>query len=107
MSAAADRLTTETAAEYLRLALPLMSKQRVSTTPRNYAVWYTYVDRADLDEIEKRYGDARRTEISTEEIEGGFDIEELITEEMMVVTADGPLVTTLFPCEELMVANEY
>ena len=28
-------------------------------------------------------------------------------EEMMVVTADGPLVTTLFPCEELMVANEY
>jgi Xaa-Pro dipeptidase len=28
-------------------------------------------------------------------------------EEMMVVTADGPKVTTLFPCEELMVANEY
>jgi Xaa-Pro aminopeptidase len=28
-------------------------------------------------------------------------------EEMMVVTADGPLITTLFPCEELMVANEY
>ncbi len=28
-------------------------------------------------------------------------------EEMMVVTADGPQVTTLFPCEELMVANEY
>jgi Xaa-Pro dipeptidase len=28
-------------------------------------------------------------------------------EEMMVVTADGPRVTTLFPCEELMVANEY
>jgi DNA gyrase subunit A len=42
--------------------------------------------RTDLDEIEKRYGDERRTEISTEEIEGGFDIEELITEEMMVVT---------------------
>ncbi len=28
-------------------------------------------------------------------------------EEMMVVTADGPKITTLFPCEELMVANEY
>jgi DNA gyrase subunit A len=42
--------------------------------------------RADLDEIEQRYGDERRTEISGEEIEGGFDIEELITEEMMVVT---------------------
>ena len=28
-------------------------------------------------------------------------------EEMMVVTEDGPAVTTLFPCEELMVANEY
>lgn len=28
-------------------------------------------------------------------------------EEMMVVTKDGPLVTSLFPCEELMVANEY
>ncbi|MDH5292793.1 MAG: Xaa-Pro peptidase family protein [Acidimicrobiia bacterium] len=28
-------------------------------------------------------------------------------EEMMVVTADGPQITTLFPCEELMVANEY
>jgi Xaa-Pro dipeptidase len=28
-------------------------------------------------------------------------------EEMMVVTADGPRITTLFPCEELMVANEY
>jgi len=28
-------------------------------------------------------------------------------EEMMVVTAEGPQVTTLFPCEELLVANEY
>jgi DNA gyrase subunit A len=40
----------------------------------------------DLDDIEKRYGDERRTEISEEEIGGNFDIEELITEEMMVVT---------------------
>ena len=28
-------------------------------------------------------------------------------EEMMVITDEGPLVTTLFPCEELMVAAEY
>lgn len=42
--------------------------------------------REDLDDLEKRYGDKRRTEISNEEIEGAFDIEELITEEMMVVT---------------------
>jgi DNA gyrase subunit A len=42
--------------------------------------------RTDIDEIEKHFGDERRTEISTEEIAGDFDIEELITEEMMVVT---------------------
>jgi DNA gyrase subunit A len=42
--------------------------------------------RADLDALEKSYGDERRTEISSEEVEGNFDIEELITEEMMVVT---------------------
>ena len=40
----------------------------------------------DLDEIEQQFGDARRTEISDEEIDSGFDIEELITEEMMVAT---------------------
>ena len=42
--------------------------------------------KADLDDLEKKYGDKRRTEISSEEIEGGFDIEALITEQMMVVT---------------------
>lgn len=42
--------------------------------------------REDLDDLEKRYGDDRRTEISDEEIDGSFDIEELIAEEMMVVT---------------------
>ena len=40
----------------------------------------------DLDDIEKRFGDERRTEISAEEVAGNFNIEELITEEMMVVT---------------------
>ena len=42
--------------------------------------------RVDLDEIEAKHGDDRRTEISDEEIDGGFDIEELITEDLMVVT---------------------
>jgi DNA gyrase subunit A len=42
--------------------------------------------RADLDELEAKHGDERRTEISGEEIDGGFDIEELITEDLMVVT---------------------
>jgi DNA gyrase subunit A len=42
--------------------------------------------KADLDDLEQKYGDERRTEISAEEIDGGFDIEELITEDMMVVT---------------------
>jgi DNA gyrase subunit A len=42
--------------------------------------------REDIDDVEKRYGDARRSEISEEEVEASFDIEELITEEMMVVT---------------------
>lgn len=40
----------------------------------------------DLDDVEDKFGDDRRTEISDEEIDSGFDIEELITEEMMVVT---------------------
>ena len=40
----------------------------------------------DIDELEKKFGDDRRTEVSAEEIDGSFDIEELITEEMMVVT---------------------
>jgi len=42
--------------------------------------------KSDLDELEQKYGDERRTEVNREEIDGSFDIEELITEEMMVVT---------------------
>jgi DNA gyrase subunit A len=42
--------------------------------------------RADIDEIERNFGDERRSEISLEEVEGSFDIEELIAEEIMVVT---------------------
>lgn len=43
MSAAADQVTGETAAEYLRIAIPLMSRHRVPATPDNYATWYEYV----------------------------------------------------------------
>ncbi len=42
--------------------------------------------KTDLEELDKSYGDDRRTVISDEEVDGSFDIEELITEEMMVVT---------------------
>ncbi|MBT8343027.1 MAG: GGDEF domain-containing protein [Desulfatitalea sp.] len=34
---------------YVRMALPLMSKHGVPITPRNYAVWYAYVSGADVD----------------------------------------------------------
>ncbi|PHS31409.1 MAG: GGDEF domain-containing protein [Methylophaga sp.] len=33
----------EQAAEYMRLALPLMKKHGIAMTPANYAVWYEYV----------------------------------------------------------------
>jgi DNA gyrase subunit A len=39
----------------------------------------------DLEEIKRRFGDVRRTEISHEEI-GNIDLEDLITEETMVVS---------------------
>ncbi|MCA9177566.1 MAG: DNA gyrase subunit A, partial [Planctomycetales bacterium] len=39
----------------------------------------------DLDEISRKFGDDRRTEISDEEL-GDFNVEDLITEETMVVT---------------------
>ncbi len=41
--------------------------------------------REDLDEIKRRFGDKRRTEISFEEV-GNIDLEDLITEETMVVS---------------------
>jgi len=39
----------------------------------------------DLEELKRKYGDKRRTEISPEEL-GNIDLEDLITEETMVVT---------------------
>lgn len=50
MSAAALDLTIETAAEYLRLTLPLMSRHKVPAIPHNYAVWYSYVT-GDIPEL--------------------------------------------------------
>ena len=46
----------------LKKAVPLMMKNRVSTTPANYALWYTYVDNAipqlnkDMDGVLEHYG---------------------------------------------------
>jgi len=50
MSAAADDMAGETAAEYLRMAVPLMSRHQIPATPENYATWYKYVsgDPAEL-----------------------------------------------------------
>lgn len=38
-----DELTVEKSSEYLRQALPLMSKYRIPVTPRNFTVWFDYV----------------------------------------------------------------
>lgn len=38
-----DKKSAEELHNYVRLALPLMSKHNVPVTPRNYAVWYEYV----------------------------------------------------------------
>ncbi len=44
------------------------------------------VIRRQLDEMVEKYGDERRTEISSEEVDVHIDIEDLIEEEMMAVT---------------------
>jgi diguanylate cyclase len=38
-----DKKSVEEIHNYVRLALPLMSKHNVPVTPRNYAVWYEYI----------------------------------------------------------------
>jgi diguanylate cyclase len=38
-----DETSSEQAAEFLRLLLPLMSRHHVPATPPNYAVWFAYV----------------------------------------------------------------
>jgi DNA gyrase subunit A len=52
----------------------------LSSTPRIYSII-----REDLLECKRRFGDNRRTEISGEEL-GNIDLEDLITEETMVVS---------------------
>ena len=42
-----NKSLTEQVHRYLRLALPLMSRQHIPITPKNYWVWYTYVAGAD------------------------------------------------------------
>ena len=68
MSAAANQVKGETAAEYLRIAVPLMSRHQVPATPENYATWYMYVsgENADLNA----------------EIDGVIDAEKAFTEEL-------------------------
>ena len=38
-----QKITIATSSEFLRLALPFMSRYRIPVTPQNYAVWYEYV----------------------------------------------------------------
>ena len=38
-----EELTVEKSSEYLRLALPMLSKYRVPVTPQNFTVWFDYV----------------------------------------------------------------
>jgi len=35
--------------DYIRLALPLMSKYKIPATPQNYTIWYRYVSGKDLE----------------------------------------------------------
>lgn len=47
----------EQAAEYMRLAIPLMKKHGIAMTPANYSVWYEYVagkNAALVEEVDKR-----------------------------------------------------
>jgi DNA gyrase subunit A len=46
----------------------------------------TTIIREDLADLEKRYGDDRRTEICDEEVDADFDMGDLITEDLAVVT---------------------
>ena len=40
--------SSEQAAQFLRLAVPLMVKHSISPTPYNYARWYSYVSKRSL-----------------------------------------------------------
>ena len=43
MNVGTDQPDCDAAAEFLRIAVPLMAKHNVPATPQNYATWYSYV----------------------------------------------------------------
>ncbi|MEX2121235.1 MAG: DNA gyrase subunit A [Pirellulales bacterium] len=67
--------------EYRELLDEITEYQRILSDDRNILA----IIRQDLVELKKKHGDARRTEISGEEL-GTIDLADLITEENMVVT---------------------
>jgi diguanylate cyclase len=63
MASVAESPGTERAAEFLRLALPLMTRHGVPVTPQNYAIWYSYVngDNPELNaEVDRLIGEQRQ-----------------------------------------------
>ncbi|MDA0824377.1 MAG: GGDEF domain-containing protein [Proteobacteria bacterium] len=44
-----SEVTVETSSERLRMALPLMAKNKVPVTPENYWVWYQYISGENLE----------------------------------------------------------
>lgn len=69
------------AEEYRNLLTEIAEYQRILSDD---AIIYGMI-RADMEELIRKHGDKRRTEISGEEF-GSIDMEDLITEETMVVT---------------------
>ena len=72
-----DKLTEE----HSQLLDEIAKYLEILSNPKNI----TDIIKAELEEISRRFGDDRRTEISGEEI-GNYNLEDLITEETMVVT---------------------
>lgn len=62
----------EKAAEYMRLALPLMTKHDIAMTPANYAVWYEYVSGNNAilnDELDKQIAqDGKLTDVQSADL---------------------------------------
>jgi DNA gyrase subunit A len=69
------------AGEYESLLNDITEYMRILSDEKNILA----IIRGDMVELKRKYGDARRTEISGEEI-GNINLEDLITEENMVVT---------------------
>jgi DNA gyrase subunit A len=69
------------AGEFAKLLEEITEYMRILSDDKNIRA----IIREDLVEVRKKHADERRTEISGEEI-GSIDLEDLITEEAMVVT---------------------